>query len=1096
VPFTVKDWRDFPDTTTPITAAALEDMEGRGGTWKVVRTAAELTTAISAANTVGYGAIALMPGNYDFTGEQNWSYSNIHYWSIVPRAAVLRLTASSGAGWGPMISVSASSGAGASISNVTFEGIVFDANSQATSPALRLAGVYNARLINCQFKNCADPYGIGCVYVQGGNGNGGNYRKTSRVLFDRCEIGPNAVSTNQAPGLTFFGGLGETNYEVFVEDVKLRDCYVHDNNHNGVQAYMYNKCGIAQVTVEGGLFENNALAMPATGNTGHLIDNNRTGWVDLLVHGNAKFRKGHPSCGAVADHHGRNVRILECSFKMGAVTYGFDQWTIAIGEARTEPNTDRSWDVEVAHCHFEDCGAWDFDSSKRTWVHHNTFKRNLGRPLGMFGHHFYTRIEDNKFIENGQGFDSYITNATSGVQEDYARSGASGALGIQYRRNEFRDDQTARAMLTTNFTGATNNDLIFIAREGGTAANSYRVAFVNAGASQTLSVAKAGNDITINVGTNGGGTVTSTAAQVQAVVNEEPDINTLLYANFAPGNTGTGVVGTMALTNLAGGSTTVDPTQIYGIWEIESDAQTETPTQPPILYEDNDFTNTLTPIANMQASYNRVMGPLSVRHFGAVGDGTTDDTASFDRAFALATAGGTIVAPKGIYVVADVAFTADGQTLRGEGGAYLAGVATGTVLKAKSTATYAVKLQGKRECGLENLAIDGNAYTKHGLLYEATSGAGAQMLALDRVMFFRCNRALHIGPGAGGVNQADKNTFSDCRFVECNYGIYNEAINSQDTVLINGNFGSTYVTSIYLDEGCVRMIGGQFQGYGPLIVGNTTSGSPNITSAVAITGAPAATNGQTIAGPGIPTGTTISSGAGTGTVVMSANATATATGIIVGAGGTKGIEIQGSNVGMVALEEVIFEGPDYDVYGGSGFWPNYGLITEQVTFQGPALNVLVNRTDARMIARQCAFNADFDPPTTANGFVSWNQVGGHLILEQCDYAPPSVTGASLPIVEGGGLPYATVASAATITIPYGTKVVNVTGSTTITSITANQTHAGRVVILKWASGATFDMTDGSNLKLAASITTADADDAVTLVCDGTNWHQASPLSVN
>jgi hypothetical protein len=28
-PFSVKDWKDFPDTTTPITAAALEDLEDR-----------------------------------------------------------------------------------------------------------------------------------------------------------------------------------------------------------------------------------------------------------------------------------------------------------------------------------------------------------------------------------------------------------------------------------------------------------------------------------------------------------------------------------------------------------------------------------------------------------------------------------------------------------------------------------------------------------------------------------------------------------------------------------------------------------------------------------------------------------------------------------------------------------------------------------------------------------------------------------------------------------------------------------------------------------------------------------------------------------
>ena len=90
----------------------------------------------------------------------------------------------------------------------------------------------------------------------------------------------------------------------------------------------------------------------------------------------------------------------------------------------------------------------------------------------------------------------------------------------------------------------------------------------------------------------------------------------------------------------------------------------------------------------------------------------------------------------------------------------------------------------------------------------------------------------------------------------------------------------------------------------------------------------------------------------------------------------------------------------------------------------------------------------------------------------------------------GGPPYTTLASAATLTIPRGAEVVSVTGSTTVTSITASANHAGRRVTLLFASGATFDITDGSNLKLASSATTLDADDTITLICDGTNWYEA------
>jgi len=92
--------------------------------------------------------------------------------------------------------------------------------------------------------------------------------------------------------------------------------------------------------------------------------------------------------------------------------------------------------------------------------------------------------------------------------------------------------------------------------------------------------------------------------------------------------------------------------------------------------------------------------------------------------------------------------------------------------------------------------------------------------------------------------------------------------------------------------------------------------------------------------------------------------------------------------------------------------------------------------------------------------------------------------AKLSTKVGWGL--GTVASAATITIPDGVSAVNVTGSTNITSVAASA--PGRIVTLIFADILVF--TDGSNLKLAGNFTTSD-DDTVTIVCDGTNWHECS-----
>jgi hypothetical protein len=83
-------------------------------------------------------------------------------------------------------------------------------------------------------------------------------------------------------------------------------------------------------------------------------------------------------------------------------------------------------------------------------------------------------------------------------------------------------------------------------------------------------------------------------------------------------------------------------------------------------------------------------------------------------------------------------------------------------------------------------------------------------------------------------------------------------------------------------------------------------------------------------------------------------------------------------------------------------------------------------------------------------------------------------------------------SAATLTLRDGVDFYNITGTTTITSITAS--WPGRFVILKFAGAAT--ISDGNNLKLGTTLSPASADDVISLLCDGTNWYQVAPASVN
>lgn len=86
----------------------------------------------------------------------------------------------------------------------------------------------------------------------------------------------------------------------------------------------------------------------------------------------------------------------------------------------------------------------------------------------------------------------------------------------------------------------------------------------------------------------------------------------------------------------------------------------------------------------------------------------------------------------------------------------------------------------------------------------------------------------------------------------------------------------------------------------------------------------------------------------------------------------------------------------------------------------------------------------------------------------------------------------TVASATAVTLPANARVVKISGTTNITSIVATG-WAGREVTLIFEG--ILNLTDGSNLKLASTFTSS-ADDAIRLVCDGTNWYTAGGPSVN
>lgn len=112
-----------------------------------------------------------------------------------------------------------------------------------------------------------------------------------------------------------------------------------------------------------------------------------------------------------------------------------------------------------------------------------------------------------------------------------------------------------RSTFTTAMAG-TNNDIKFSSsfEKRGVVGNGIRVQLLVAGASTPLTVTVSGTDITVNVATSAGSAATSTAAQVIAAVNAHAVASTLVLAENAPANDGTGVVTAQAFVTLVGGT--------------------------------------------------------------------------------------------------------------------------------------------------------------------------------------------------------------------------------------------------------------------------------------------------------------------------------------------------------------------------------------------------------------------------------------------------------------------------------------------------------------------------------------------------------------
>jgi hypothetical protein len=170
---------------------------------------------------------------------------------------------------------------------------------------------------------------------------------------------------------------------------------------------------------------------------------------------------------------------------------------------------------------------------------------------------------DSAFTRSSVSFGPYLVDRVFLVDGDVSVTLAAFTTSFNslLMSNAGAPANAAQAALTVNPTGD-DNGLTYTARAYGTEGNSIKVAYTDPGAnSAALSVSVFRQNITVSLATNGGGSITSTAAQVKAAIEAHTEANQLVTVAIQTGDSGTaddgsGVVTAMAASALTSGAGT------------------------------------------------------------------------------------------------------------------------------------------------------------------------------------------------------------------------------------------------------------------------------------------------------------------------------------------------------------------------------------------------------------------------------------------------------------------------------------------------------------------------------------------------------------
>lgn len=431
----------------------------------------------------------------------------------------------------------------------------------------------------------------------------------------------------------------------------------------------------------------------------------------------------------------------------------------------------------------------------------------------------------------------------------------------------------------------------------------------------------------------------------------------------------------------------------------------------------------------------------NVRLFGAVGDGVFDDTAAIQAAIAACAAagGGIVLFPRGTYLISATLTVPSFVALYGVGGAYRSteyGIDPGNVASTIKHPAAAFTMLKNADATNGNSSIE-----LRGLRFDQTGETGDNPIILfDKVrrsIISDCylkGAATTSRYGLRHTNSSEHNAIVLSNLEGCgihsdgaaNRLLIRESEIAAGGIKLTGGFDHMIMDCDLYNDG----VSGSFAPY------------PDIITLVSVTGClvrgnqiAASLNHGILCGAGVTRSSIVSN-----QVKSSSRQTA---------GVWSGIALDSNVPASPTENNVIANNVCWDPLGGAG-------------------------TQAYGISVSSSSGSQTNGNVFAGNVLTGNRIG------------PAVQTAGLVNIwrDNVGSAAQTVASAATIAVPGGAEFVTVSGTTTITSVTAG--YAGQQVTLMFSGALTF--TDGSNLKLAGNLVTT-ADDTITLVCDGTNWFE-------